>query len=168
MDSKQIIKKAKQAAKSKAKDVVAHQDVDRSGYTITQVAEVMSNVMLEAIDIFNLQSKEMYKDRPGECPEMKINIVPMQFTPEHYVATGVESRATFTLEMKQFGLTTVLFRDGIEFTCERDRKNINAWLPKIWQKFFQYIVNTSMFYNLALNPDNPEVRKAAAEAKLEA
>lgn len=165
MDSKQVIKQAKQRAKAAAKNTVKHKDVDHFGYTITQVAEVMSHVILEAIEVFNAQSKKQFENRPLECPEMKVNIVPVMFSPEHFRDTGIESRAVFTLEMKQFGSTTILFRDGMDFTCERDRKNVNAWLPKIYQRFFQYIVNTSMFYNLALNPDNPEVKKAVEEPK---
>jgi hypothetical protein len=160
MDSKQVIKNAKIKAKSESKRIVSNQDVDHFGFNITQVTEVMSHVLLEAIEVFNQQSIHQYESRPEECPQMKVNIVPIMFSPEHFVATGVESQAVFTLEMKQFGVSTILFKQGVQFTCERDRKNVNRWLPPIYQQFFQYIVNTSMFYNLALNPDNPAVAEA--------
>lgn len=157
MDSKQVAKQAAQRAKANAKKMAAHKNVDANGYTITQVAEVMSHTILEGIETFNVMSKKQYEDRPEACPEFKVNIVPVMFSPEHYRDTGIESRAVFTLEVKQFGASKVIFRDGMDFTCERDRKNVNAWLPRIWQRFFQQIISTSMFYHLAMNADNPEV-----------
>lgn len=147
--------------RAEAKKMAKMQEqIARGGYTITQVAEVMSHVILEAIDIFNAESKKRYVGREHECPQFEVKIVPVMFSAEHYRDTGIESRATFTLELSQFGSKTVIYRDGFDFTCERDRKNVNKWLPGIYQKFFQYIVNTSMFYSVALNPDNPNFKES--------
>lgn len=160
-----MAKKMKSAARAASRKGIKNTE---QGYTITQIAEVMSHALMEAVEIFNENSSKMFEGRPVyEIPEFKLNIVPIMFSPQEYVRTGIESRAVFTLEMKQFGSSSVVYRDGFDFTCERDRANVNAWLPKIWQKFFQYTVNTSLLYNLALNPDNPEVVKEAEKAKQE-
>jgi hypothetical protein len=131
------------------------EQIARGGFTVTQVAEVMSHTILEGIETFNKESLKRYEGREHECPQFEVKITPIMFSPEHFRDTGIESRAVFILEMAQFGSKTVVFRTGMDFTCERDRKNVNKWLPGIWQQFFQYMLNTSMFYNVALNPDNP-------------
>lgn len=131
-----------------------------SGYTITQIAEVMSHVMMESIGLFNKSAAaKIPEEQSYKRPEFELNIVPVMLSPEEYMKTGIESRAFFTMELKQFGSKSIVYRDSVPFRNERERKNVNSWLPSVWQRFFQYMMENSLLYILALNPDDPEVKE---------
>lgn len=134
--------------------------------TIADAGAVIYTELTDAINSFNAKSATTYPvefDRP---------VFTLRLQMQKYTEDIVKSKKLFgagvvLLELKQYGLTRLVYQDGISFATEKELENINSYAPKMYIKFLKAMADSALLYILALNPDNPEAVKANEDAKAE-
>lgn len=134
-----------------------------SGISIADAGAVIYTELLAAVNRFNAKSVETYKDDPSKIAVFKITLQQQIYDAETQVKSKMYGAGVLMIEVKQFGLSRIVFQEGVSFTTDKELQNVNAYAPKLYINALNAFVESALMYILALNPDNPDNVKAVVQ-----